>query len=221
MDVSFSGFYEANGPFFFFGFLLLSMIALALVIYRYVCNYFQPTAGLDTFIDQFVDQIPSGADATRQSCADAKGVYVPLFVTALNCAANGKGKVAACEAIANTIQYELLPSLTRPLTWILFIAKIAPMFGLFGTVCGMIAAFSKIGEAGAKVDPAVLSTSIGMALFTTAEGLVLAIATLWAYTHLRQVVHVYEIHLQRGAQAALELVPVMSNTFKSQQMPGR
>src|SRR5262249_11558859 len=60
-------------------------------------------------------------------------------------------------------------------------AAIAPLMGLLGTVCGLIRSFSKIGEAGSKVDPTMLAGGIWEALLTTAGGLAVAIPALGAH----------------------------------------
>ena len=55
------------------------------------------------------------------------------------------------------------------------IASLSPLLGLLGTVVGMIQAFSRISEAGSRVDPSILSGGIWAALLTTAVGLAVAI----------------------------------------------
>lgn len=60
-------------------------------------------------------------------------------------------------------------------------AMMAPLLGLLGTVIGMIVAFQGMEQAGANVNPAVLSGGIWQALLTTAAGLVVAIPV--AMTH--------------------------------------
>lgn len=62
------------------------------------------------------------------------------------------------------------------------IATIAPLIGLLGTVLGMVEAFQAMEQAGAQVDPAVLSGGIWKALLTTAAGLVIAIPTFVAHS---------------------------------------
>lgn len=67
---------------------------------------------------------------------------------------------------------ESLRGWMRPLE---VIASLAPLLGLFGTVLGMIEAFSQLEAAGSQVDPAILSGGIWEALLTTAVGLAVAI----------------------------------------------
>ena len=86
------------------------------------------------------------------------------------------------------------------------IASVSPLLGLLGTVSGMIGAFRTIAGA-TKVDPSALANDIGMALYTTAEGLLIAIPLIFAYTLFQQRIQRFEIDLQRGAQEALRLLP--------------
>jgi biopolymer transport protein ExbB len=55
------------------------------------------------------------------------------------------------------------------------VVQIAPLLGLFGTVLGMIQAFTALQSAGTEVSPAVLAGGISVALLTTAVGLAVAI----------------------------------------------
>ncbi|MEL7500149.1 MAG: MotA/TolQ/ExbB proton channel family protein [Planctomycetota bacterium] len=63
------------------------------------------------------------------------------------------------------------------------VATLCPLFGLLGTVLGMIYAFDSIASASASVvDPkALIATGISQALLTTAAGLTVAIPALIAY----------------------------------------
>lgn len=65
------------------------------------------------------------------------------------------------------------------------IGNVAPMIGLFGTVYGMILAFSGIVEAGGRPDPVDLAAGIGTALTTTFWGLIVAIPSLAGYALIR------------------------------------
>lgn len=60
-------------------------------------------------------------------------------------------------------------------------ATIAPLIGLMGTVIGMIQAFSKLSEAGSRVDPSMLAGGIWEALVATVGGLTVAVPALAAY----------------------------------------
>ncbi|MCH2140476.1 MAG: MotA/TolQ/ExbB proton channel family protein [Phycisphaerales bacterium] len=65
------------------------------------------------------------------------------------------------------------------------IGQVSPMIGLFGTVYGMILAFTAIVASGGAADPVMLAGGIGTALTTTFWGLVVAIPSLAAAAVLR------------------------------------
>ena len=68
------------------------------------------------------------------------------------------------------------------------LGSVAPMIGLFGTVYGMILAFSEIVASGGSPDPVGLAAGIGTALTTTFWGLVVAIPALAGYAFIRNSV---------------------------------
>ncbi|MEM7529877.1 MAG: MotA/TolQ/ExbB proton channel family protein [Pseudomonadota bacterium] len=88
------------------------------------------------------------------------------------------------------IEVEALRGWMRPLE---VIASLAPLLGLFGTVLGMIEAFSQLEQAGSQVDPSILSGGIWEALLTTAVGLAVAIPTVaaanWFERRIERVEH--------------------------------
>jgi biopolymer transport protein ExbB len=67
------------------------------------------------------------------------------------------------------------------------IAAAAPLFGLFGTVLGMIEVFQKLAALGGRADVALLSGGIWVALLTTAFGLLIAIPALLAYHYFSRL----------------------------------
>ena len=66
--------------------------------------------------------------------------------------------------------------------------SMSPMWGLLGTVSGMIGAFSKIG-AGGMGKPELLAKNIGEALVCTASGLLIAITAMGLYFFFRNVLN--------------------------------
>lgn len=66
------------------------------------------------------------------------------------------------------------------------VANLSPLIGLLGTVIGMIKAFGRLEEAGARVDPSQLAGGIWEALLTTAFGLIVAIPALGAVHYLER-----------------------------------
>jgi len=86
------------------------------------------------------------------------------------------GGIPLQEALLNASLLSLRP-LKKNLQAISTIAAIAPLFGLLGTIFGMILAFSRIAETGGA-DKSQLAGAISLALFTTAGGLIVAIPAI-------------------------------------------
>jgi len=78
------------------------------------------------------------------------------------------------------------------------IGNIATLLGLFGTVSGMITAFSRMNETG-NSDPYVLAGGISQALVSTAAGLAVAIPALLA-------THLFEALVDRHAEQMDEVI---------------
>ena len=76
-------------------------------------------------------------------------------------------------------------ALEHRLSWLALIATTAPMFGLLGTVQGMVQAFDKIANSSTTPKPSELAEGIQLALVTTLEGLIVAIPAMIAYSLLR------------------------------------
>lgn len=80
---------------------------------------------------------------------------------------------------------EVIPRLEKRTHYLATFANIATLLGLLGTIIGLIKAFTAV----AQVDPAlkaeILSTSISVAMNTTAFGLMVAIPLLLVYAVLQ------------------------------------
>jgi biopolymer transport protein ExbB len=198
---------EANGPIFTTIFAALSIASVTVVVWRIWLNH-QAKTDLADFLTRFKEQLATGGrKAALDLCAQEPGVIPKVFTAALQTC--DQGKVATRNAMANLIELEIIPDLNFLLPLVLVFAKLAPMFGLLGTVWGMILAFGKIAGV-TKVNPSDLANDIGMALYTTAEGLLLAIPLIFAYTMFRERVNRFELELQRAAEAALNLQPQLA-----------
>ena len=96
----------------------------------------------------------------------------------------GNGYVAMERAIEETGDAETTRAL-RPVEFLNVLGNVSPMIGLFGTVYGMIVAFTKLVESGGQPDPAELAAGISTARVTTLWGLVVAIPAIAAYSLIR------------------------------------
>lgn len=88
------------------------------------------------------------------------------------------------------------------LNWLSTISNVAPLFGMTGTVTGMIRSFGSLSGAG-SLDAGVVGAGISEALVATASGLIIALLSLIPYNSFMN--RSERITLEVGA-AASELV---------------
>jgi biopolymer transport protein ExbB len=89
------------------------------------------------------------------------------------------------DAMENAMQdaaSERTARLYRKIEWLNLLGNVAPMFGLWGTIWGMMVAFGEIEGKGGKANPADLAGGIMIALVSTFTGLIVAIPALAAYS---------------------------------------
>ncbi len=88
------------------------------------------------------------------------------------------------------------------LNWLATISNVAPLFGMTGTVTGMIRSFGSL-SGGGTLDAGVVGAGISEALVATASGLVIALLSLIPYNGFMN--RVEKINLEIG-EASSELV---------------
>ncbi len=133
----------------------------------------------------------------RAACKDLKGSpLVEVFLAGYREIENqvvadgnpGTPRVRSLDSVQRALQIASSAELTRMeqwLTWLATIGAITPFVGLFGTVWGIIDAFTGLGAAGTASLRSV-APGISEALITTAAGLFAAIPAVIAYNQFVQ-----------------------------------
>jgi biopolymer transport protein ExbB len=89
-----------------------------------------------------------------------------------------------------------------------FIATVAPLLGLLGTVLGMVDLFMGLQGSGlSHLDPARLSAGIWKALLTTAAGLAVAVPTMAAHAYLASRTDRLRLQMSDAIQRVLTEAP--------------
>lgn len=126
------------------------------------------------------------------------------------------GSATATLKTVNAIQRSLaraasveLTKLERNLSWLATTASVSPFIGLFGTVLGIISAFTGLGTEGTATIRAV-APGIAESLIATAAGLFAAIPAVIAYNYF---VHQLKEFASAMDDFALEFLNLMERTF--------
>ena len=80
---------------------------------------------------------------------------------------------------------EAIPRLEKRTHYLAMFANIATLLGLLGTIIGLIRAFTAVAQVDPSMKAEILSTSISVAMNTTAFGLMVAIPLLLFYSVLQ------------------------------------
>lgn len=99
--------------------------------------------------------------------------------------------------------------LEKSVTFLATTASITPFIGLFGTVWGIMSAFSNIGAQG-STDLSVVAPGIAEALIATAAGLFAAIPAVYFYNHLTTRVKIFASEMD---DFALEFLNISERNF--------
>ncbi|MBN2214438.1 MAG: MotA/TolQ/ExbB proton channel family protein [Bacteroidales bacterium] len=165
----------------FMGFILLTLIfGLALAIERIIYLNLA-TTNTNKLLDKIEEALESGGvEAAKEVCRDTRGPVASIFYQGLDRIDQGLDIVEKSIISYGSVQMGLLE---KNLTWISLFISIAPMLGFMGTVIGMIQAFSTIQQLG-DINAGAVAGPIGVALITTASGLIVAIILQLFYNYL-------------------------------------
>ena len=83
------------------------------------------------------------------------------------------------------------------------IALLAPLLGLLGTVVGLIQVFDSIGQHSGPIQPSLLAEGLGIAMKTTAAGLIIAVPAMLG-------AHLYQLWVDKLTHAAEQFLNIHS-----------
>jgi biopolymer transport protein TolQ len=129
---------------------------------------------------------------------------------------NPSGKVTSLNAITVNMQLAAGEEVRRVesyMPWLATTGSVTPFIGLFGTVWGVMDAFTGLGTAGAASLRAV-APGIAEALITTAAGLFTAVPAVIAYNHFLHDIRDLSLRLD---SFALEVTSVIEKLYPGQR----
>ncbi|HUT61681.1 MAG TPA: MotA/TolQ/ExbB proton channel family protein [Phycisphaerae bacterium] len=177
--------------------ILLSVVMVALAI-----QYFIQIRRTNVMPDLIRQQIQQLFDNKQyREAIELTAVQPDLLSYVVHAAlAEAPHGYPAMERAMEESSEERTAKMLRQVEWMNLIGNVGPMMGLLGTVFGMILAFFKIVEAGGMPKPAALAESIGIALVTTMQGLVVAIPALAVYAAMRNRIDALSSETMKVAQ---------------------
>jgi biopolymer transport protein ExbB/TolQ len=195
----------------------MSVVGLAVIIERFIFLFFKYNINGSAFMAQIQKLVmANNIDRAIKLCNAAPSAALPKVIKSGLTRAN-KGEIEIQNAVEEAT-LEVIPSIQKRTNSLQAVANLATLLGLLGTVIGLIQAFQAVAQAAPDQKAAMLTSSISIAMNTTAFGLIVAIPCMGAHVILAGItkkiideIDQYSVKLEnllisrgKGAQSSLE-----------------
>ncbi|HHE38268.1 MAG TPA: MotA/TolQ/ExbB proton channel family protein [Candidatus Cloacimonetes bacterium] len=189
-----------QGGFVMWPILILVIWGLSVIIWK-VISLSYAKINLNEFLDKIIPLVKEKKyEEAATLCEQTKGPIAAIIHAGLVKADKGVEAVEKAIENAGVIEMAFLEKGFIPLSTTI---NLAPMFGFFGTIVGMIRAFRDIAAAG-EVEPTIVASGIEIALITTAAGLAVAIPMQFFNNMFLGMVDGLVMDMQRGSEKVIE-----------------
>ncbi len=173
-----------EGGFFMYPIVLVLALGLAIAVERFIYLNNTRRSNIKTW-DHMLPLIEKGSFSEAMNAAkdstDAVGKILAYGLSRLNTSRRRTDVETAMEEGL----MEMVPRLEKRTHYLATFANIATLLGLLGTIIGLIQAFTAVANADPAQKAELLSSSISVAMNTTALGLIVAIPLLLFYSFLQ------------------------------------
>ncbi len=183
MYASVVGFFQEGGTF-MYPIMVVLAIGLAISIERYIYLTGAKRANRKQ-LDQLLPLLQNGDFKQAYALAGKSSHAVNRMLSQGLARFNSANNRDDIEAAMEESMLEAIPRLERRTHYLAMLANIATLLGLLGTIIGLIKAFTAVAAVDPSLKAEILSTSISVAMNTTAFGLMVAIPLLLFFTVLQ------------------------------------
>lgn len=155
--------------------LICSLISLTITIERIIFWSREKRRMDRSLLDEMFEKIENGFHGKALTLGKKSKDYLVRIV----CFALSHHKSSMFNVLEMAAEDEI-DRMKRGMVIMDTIITLAPLLGILGTVIGIIVSFDFLGQAGIE-DPKAVTGGIAQALFTTAAGLTIALATIIPY----------------------------------------
>jgi biopolymer transport protein ExbB len=193
--------YFIQGGIFMWPILLFSLIALAVIIERFIV-FHRAKVNVNEFLTKVRKALLVNRNVKEaiKVCEQYRGPVAS--VTKAGLLRYGHDRLDIEKTIENAALYEL-DRLERRLSVLATTANVEPMLGFLGTVSGMIKSFGTLATSGLS-NPGAVAAGISEALITTAAGLIIAIPAQIAFNYFTTKVTRYVRDIETASNMLLE-----------------
>lgn len=180
----------------------LSVYSIAVMIERFL-RYRKNINRSRKLMDYVRYQLPArNFNKILDACRKKGYANTPASKLIVNLLKSDKNDIAQLNDLADSIIDWETAVLSRKLSVLATLASTTPFIGLFGTVLGVMRAFSDLANI-SGAGPSVVAKGIAEALVNTAAGLFVAVPALIAYNYFLSKVNFFAKNLQYMAQEVI------------------
>ena len=190
-------------------------ISLAFTLERVIRLFFQYGVDGASFMFEIQKYIlANDLDGAIRLCNGAGNAALPRVIKAgLQRASRSEDQI---QNAIDAASLEIIPRLERRLPYLALIANVATLFGLLGTITGLIRSFGAIALADPAQRQAILGKGISEAMNATAFGLVTAIFTMIAHGVLTNKAHKITAEIDEFGVKLIDLLTARKFKHSSQ-----
>lgn len=197
-------FFQNGGPF-MYPIALVLVIGLIMVVERWIFLTRARSANQRAYRELLPMLQKRNYNGVLQLARDNKAAMGRIAAAGIGTLQYAKRDENIALAIEEGI-LEAVPRLEKRTGYLSTLANIATLLGLLGTIMGLIAAFTAVANADPSEKASMLSSSISVAMNTTAFGLISAIPLLLFYSMLQNKTNEIVDSLQMAGVKFLNLL---------------
>ncbi|NUM87772.1 MAG: MotA/TolQ/ExbB proton channel family protein [Bdellovibrionales bacterium] len=185
--------------------IIVGAVSLAIILDRTWALYRKYPVNNHGFLMEVKQKILNNDIAGAiQFCSNQEGALSAKVMKAalLRAARDNRQIQAAVELTA----HDAIASARKRVAYLAMLANVATLFGLLGTIMGLIQAFAAVANVDAATKSVMLAEGISTSMNATATGLLVAIPTMIAFSVLQSKANRITEEVEASAMTALDLL---------------
>lgn len=185
--------------------IAVGAVTLAIIIERAYALYWKFPIDNHGFINEVKQKILSNDMAGAiQHCSSQNNALSARVVKAglLRASRDNRQIQAAIEIVA----HEAVGNIRKRIAYLAMLANVATLFGLLGTIMGLIKAFGAVANVDAATKSVMLADGISVSMNATASGLAVAIPAMIAFSVLQAKANRLTEDVEGSAMITLDLL---------------
>lgn len=185
--------------------VITGIFAATIIMERAMALFFRYSMDSKHFMGQIEALLARGnVQGALDLCAsNSKALIANVVKTALLRATRDESEIKMSVEVA---LIEASGLVSRRIGYLAMIANVATLFGLLGTIAGLISSFEAVASADAATKQSLLASGISVSMNATALGLVVAIPTMIAFSVLNSRSNRIMDELEKAAGRVIALL---------------